>query len=313
MKSMNKSSFQIGLIFAICISLTSCKKNSNTIGMLIASPVFQSDLAFFSAKVSQSGAKVISANANFNDMQQIAQAQELLDKGISVLIIIPVNTNTAAAIVRLAAKHGVKTIAYERIISNCDLDYFISFDNVRIGELLASEALRLKPEGNYFVINGDKADRNAIWVREGFYKAISPFIKSGKVKVVYDTYIEDWSTENATHEFEQYANLSGSIPDVVLSAYTAMNAGIFKYCDVNGISTVPIVAGQDAETKETRLAINPKQRIALYKSNKVEAEATAELAMKLIQGQQIPVDFKYNNGYKEVNTILIKNMKVECK
>jgi D-xylose transport system substrate-binding protein len=301
------------MILGVCMFLFSCKSNSGEIGMLIASPVFQSDLAYFSDKIAKSGGTVMSANADYNDAQQIQQAKELIDRGIKVLVIIPVNTNTAAAIVRMANSNNVKTIAYERIISNCNLDYFISFDNVRIGELLAKEAMRIKPEGNYFVLNGDKTDRNAVWVREGFYKVLNPAVQSGKIKVVYDTYVEDWTSENAAYEFKYYVNLSISVPDVILSAYSGMNGGIFDFFEQEGVSPLPVVAGQAADTKETRAATNPKQRISLYKFNKLEAEAAADLAVKLIHGQVVPADLKYNNGYKEVNTIVIKDMKVESK
>jgi ABC-type xylose transport system substrate-binding protein len=279
--------------------------------MLIASPVFEPDLSFFSEIVTKAGYEVTSANANYDDKLQIAQAKELINKGIKVLVIIPVNTNTAAAIVRLANERNVKSIAYERIISNCNLDYFISFDNVRIGELMAKEALRLHPNGNYYIMNGDRYDQNAVWVKEGFYKAMETFIKSGKIKVVYDTYIEDWAADNALYEFKRYVNLSGSIPDVILSAYNGMNTGIFDYFREENITQIPLITGQDMDTEEMRASTNANQRVKLYKSFKVEAESAANLALKLLNSQKIDIDQKINNGLVKVNAIIIKEMKVE--
>jgi len=301
-------SLMIGTIY---LSSVSCKNNSAKIGMLIASPVFEPDLSYFSSLISKSGYEVISANANYDDKLQISQANELINQGAEVLVILPVNTNTAAAIVRLAHEKRVKTIAYERIISNCKLDYFISFDNVQIGELLAKEALRLQPNGNYLVLNGDKFDRNAVWVREGFYKAMDASIKSGQIKVVYDSYIEDWSSDNAVYELDRYVRLSGNIPNVVLSAYSGMNARLFDYFVKETIFPMPVVAGQDMDSKEARAQLNPNQRISLFKSFKVEAEKAADLAKKLVNGQSIIVDQKVNNGLIDVKTILIKEMKVE--
>ncbi len=310
---MRKVTLLIVTFALLCIALVSCKQKSVKIGMLIASPVFEPDLTYFSNIISKSGLSVISANSNYDDKLQISQARDLINQGVTVLVIIAVNTNTAAAIVRLANEKNIKTVAYERIISNCNLDYFISFDNVRIGELLAKEALRLKPGGNYFVISGDKSDRNAVWVHEGFYKAMEASIKSGKIKIVYDSYIEDWAYDNAAHEFERYVNLTGNIPDVVLSAYNGMNVGLFDYFARENITQIPLVAGQDMDTKDTRAATNANQRVSLYKSSKLEAEASADLVLKILNKQKITVDQKTNNGFIDVNTLVIKDMKIESR
>lgn len=180
-----------------------------------------------------------------------------------------------------------------------------------VGELLAKEALRLKPTGNYYVMDGDKSDRNAVWVHEGFFKALEAPIKSGQVNMVYDTYIEDWAADNALFEFERYVRLSGIVPDVILSAYNGMNTGLFEYFAKKNISPVPIVAGQDMDTKENRALTDVSQRIRLYKSSKLEAEAAADLALKILNNQKINVDQKINNGLVDVNTIIIKEMKIE--
>ena len=292
-------------------TIESCEQKQDKIGMLIASSVFEPNLKYFSDKVSELGYVSLSANANYDDKLQISQAQELIDKGVKILVIIPVNTYTAAVIVRLANSKNVKIIAFERIISNCKLDYFISFDNVIIGEMLAAEALRIKPKGNYFILNGDISDQNAVWVREGFYKALEPSIKSGQVKVVFDSYIEDWMTENATHELKRYVNLTGNIPDVILSAYSGMNIGLFNFFDKEKITNIPLVAGQDIDTKEARTAKNVNQKIALYKSPKIEADAAAELAVKLMKNQSVKIEQVVNNGLIDVNSILVKEMKIE--
>jgi D-xylose transport system substrate-binding protein len=306
-----KVSLELIIISISYLLLMSCKQNRAQIGMLIASPVFKPELAYFSDLLSKSGVSVNAADANYDDKLQISQARTLINQGVKVLVIIPVNTNTAAAIVRLAIEKNVKTIAYERIISNCKLDYFVSFDNVRIGELLAREAIRLKPNGSYFVMSGDKSDRNAVWVHEGFYKAMEPSLKSGLINIVYDTYIEDWSSGNALCAVERYLRLSGKVPDVILSAYNGMNADLFDYFDKENITPVPLVAGQDMDTKETRKSTNARQRISLYKSSKIEAEIAADMALKLLNKQDISVDQKVNNGMVDVNTIVIKEMKVE--
>jgi len=137
-----------------------------------------------------------------------------------------VNSNTAAEIVRDAHNAGVKVIAYDRIINNCDLDFYISHNNYNVGKYMADYALHLKPEGNYLMLGGDKSDRNAIFVKTGQLDAIKNNMQSGKIKIVYDVYIEEWSKENAYFEMKKYLKLSSyNIPDVILSSYDGLSYG----------------------------------------------------------------------------------------
>ena len=166
------------LIIALIAGLNfSCSnENAYKIGMLIPNIIddrFPKDRDNFTAEVKKLGGEVIAMECKNDDKIQIQQAQDLIDQGVKVLAIICVNKNTAATIVREAHKKGVKVIAYDRIISNCDLDYYVSFDNVKVGELMALGALKVKPEGNYMLLGGDKSDQNAIWVREGMNNIIN--------------------------------------------------------------------------------------------------------------------------------------------
>src|SRR5204862_22222 len=112
------------IAFLVCIHL-SCSNNAYKIGMLIPNIVddrFPKDRDNFTAEVKSAGGEVIAMECKNDDKVQIQQAQELIKQGVKVLAIITVNKNTAATIVREAHKSGVKVIAYDRIISNCDLD-----------------------------------------------------------------------------------------------------------------------------------------------------------------------------------------------
>ena len=212
------------------------------IGLLLPNTVdarFPKDREFITAKVQTLGGDVVYADAQNDDNKQIAQAEELIKKGVKVLIIIPVNKNTAAAIVRSAKSSKIKVIAYERIISNCELDYFVSFDNVKVGELMARYAVKQKPTGKYMLLGGDKGDQNAVWVRQGHHNVIDPLVKNGSITIVYDSYVEDWSGDNSYFEMKKYLDLSEDVPDAVLSAYDGLSAGAIKALDVNKITHFP--------------------------------------------------------------------------
>ena len=245
---------QAVLFLALVNIISSCSDHQGVkIGMMLPnleSERYPKDRDFFIAKVKELGGEVIATDAKENDALQIKQASELLTQGVKVLVVVPVNKNTAALIVREAHKKGVKVIAYERIICNCDLDYFVSFNNVKVGELMASYAVKIKPKGNYVLFGGDKSDQNAIWVRQGQRNIIDPLIKSGKIEVTFDTFIENWSMEEAKHQMNTYLNLSGSVPDVVLSAYDGISTGVINAIDNNSpTNDYPVITGQNAELR----------------------------------------------------------------
>jgi D-xylose transport system substrate-binding protein len=273
---------------------------------------FPKDRDYFVAKAKQLDGEVLVADGNNDDKLQMKQAEEFIGQGVKVLVLVPVNLNTAAAIVRLAHENSIKVIAYERIIANCDLDYYISFDNVKVGELMASYATKLKPEGNYMVLSGDKGDKNAIWVRQGMRNIIDPLVKSGKIKIVYDVYIEDWAPENAYQVMKKYLNLSCvDLPDAILSAYDGMSTGAIKALDENNVTLFPIITGQNAELEACRNILNGRQSMTVYKPIKTEAEQAAILAMKCAKNESIEKTGKTSfNGAIEVPAILIEPISV---
>jgi D-xylose transport system substrate-binding protein len=294
--------------------LTSCSTdNKPKIGFLLPNMVDErttKDRDYFIAKIKELGGEPMVVEAQYSDQLQIAQAQELISKGVKVLVVMCVNKNTAAAIVRNAHAKNIKVIAYERIISNCELDYYLSFDNIKVGELMASFAMKLKPEGKYMLLCGDKGDQNAIWVKEGQQKIISPSVNSGKIKIVYDSYVEDWSGDNAGHEFKKYLNLTNDVPDVILSSYDGMSTGVIKVLEDNAIG-YPLITGQNAELEACKNIIKGKQSMTVYKSLKVEAEKAAEIAMKCARNETISVQKTVSNGTTNVPSILIDPVSID--
>jgi len=162
----------LGLIIGCFIfSLTSCLHNVKPkIGFLLPNLVsdrYLKEKEYFTKKIGELGGEAIIKSADYNDQLQIQQAQELISQGAKVLVVNSINLNSAAAIVRDAHDHNVKVIAYDRLISNCDLDYLLTFDNEKVGKLMTDYVTKLKPDGNYILLGGDKADKNAVWVKEG--------------------------------------------------------------------------------------------------------------------------------------------------
>jgi D-xylose transport system substrate-binding protein len=298
------------------ILLPSCSDNNSIkVGFILPNLIdtrFQKEKDYFTTKVKELDGEAIVMNGDNNDVLQIQQANDLIREGVKVLVIACVNKYTAAQIVRNAHEKNIKVIAYERIIANCDLDYFISFDNVKVGELMANYALQKKPTGNYILLCGDKSDQNAIWVRQGYLNVLTPAINAGKIKIIYQTYVEDWLPANAEFEMNQCLGLSASAPDVILSSYDGMSSGAIRALERSKIDSLPIITGQNAELESCRNIVKGKQSITIYKAVKPEAETAATLAMQLARKEKVVTNQIISNGTKDVPSILLDPVLVDA-
>ena len=305
----NISMIRVSKLLLLIVLVISCKREGAVkLGFMVPNfelARYEKDKIYFSAKAKELGAEVFVTNADDDEKKQYDQALELIDKGVDVLVVISVNSNTAAAIVREAHARNVKVIAYERLIQNSDLDYFVAFNGELIGKQMADYALKLKPEGNYVLIGGDKADKNAITVKEGQLNAIQASVASGKIKIIYNVYIEDWKAENARFEFEKVLKLSKYKPDVVLASNDGMASGVIEVLKKNGLAGKVLVTGQDADLSACKKIVEGSQTMTVYKPLKKEGEIAAEIAVKTAKNEPTHTTSKVFNGRKEVPSVLI--------
>jgi D-xylose transport system substrate-binding protein len=302
------------VLLSILSILISCSKEDKKIGFLFPNMVsgrYIKEKEAFIKRVKELGGTPLVMTADYDDNLQIKQANELISQGAKVLVVNPINGNTAAAIIREAHKNNVKVIAYDRLVKNCDLDYFISFDNEKVGRLMAEYVLRTKPEGNYILLGGDKSDQNAIWVKNGQTTALAPYIASGKIKVIYNVFVEDWSGENAKFEMKTFFNLSPENPDVILSSYDGMTTSAIEVLKEQGLQGKVLITGQDAELDACRNIVKGNQVMTIYKPVNNLAIKAAELAYNIALGQKIETNAKTPNGEKDVPSVFLEPIVVD--
>lgn len=316
MKLVLQPKFTKSLVYVFfAIFILSCSKQEPKVGFLMPDLIkkrYVKEKELFTQKITELGGSVIFMSADYNDNKQIQQAKELVEQGISVLVVNSVNANTAAAIVRIAHTKNIPVIAYDRLIRNCDLDYFLSFDNEKVGELMAEYVTKIKPTGKYILLGGDKADQNAIWVKSGQLKILEPMIKAGKISIVYNIYIEDWSSEYAKYEMRKYLDLSSDMPDVILSSYDGMSTSVIELLTEYNLNKEVLVTGQDAEIEACRNIVRGNQAMTVYKSLKDLAYKAAELSIKISKGEKISDgSVKIKNGQVDVTSFLLKPVVVD--
>jgi len=252
--------------------------------------------------------EILYSNADQDAAKQQQQAEAAITKGAKVLVLDPVDAASAGAIVNRAKQSQIPVVSYDRLITDADIDYYISFDNEKVGKLQGDALVgKLKEDGakgSIIMINGAPTDNNAKLFKEGAHGVIDG---SGyKVAKEYDT--PDWSPDKAQQEMEQAITAVGKDGFVgVYAANDGTGGAAIAAMKAAGIDpkTRP-TTGQDAELAAIQRILVDEQYMTVYKAIKAEAEAAAELAVALAKGEDPPAaDAKIDNGTKQVPSILL--------
>jgi D-xylose transport system substrate-binding protein len=273
----------------------------------------------FEARAKQlcSGCDIIYSNADQDAAKQQQQAEAALTKGAKVMVLDAVDAASAGAIVTKAKQQKVPVVSYDRLVTNADIDYYISYDNERVGKL-QSEALSKKlkdigkPTGPIPMINGAPTDNNAKLFKQG---ATAGFKAAGvKIAKSFDT--PDWSPDKAQDEMDQaITSLGKSGFAGVYAANDGTAGGAVAAMKGAGIDpkTRPST-GQDAELAAIQRILAGEQFMTVYKDVGVsEATKAAEIAVALAKGDKVPgglVNQQVDNGKKKVPSVILKPVTV---
>jgi D-xylose transport system substrate-binding protein len=273
---------------------------------------WQYDRNLFVAKAKELGADVLVQAANSNDALQNSQAENLLTQGIHVLVVVPHNGKSAATIVEAAHKLGVPVIAYDRLILDSDLDLYISFDNVKVGELQAGYLVTRKPKGNYVLIGGAPTDNNAKLLRQGQMKVLEPYIKKGDIKIVGDQWANDWLPVEALKIMENNLTRNKNKVDAVVVSNDGTAGGAIQALAEQKLAGKVLVSGQDADLAACQRIVAGTQSMTVYKPIQRLAEKAAQVAVALAKKQGlIDATAPINNGKRDVPSVLLEPMQVD--
>lgn len=273
---------------------------------------WQKDGDLFKKKVEEMGGEVIILYANGNEQLQYEQVETMLNKGIDVLVIVPHNSKSAGLSVKAAHDKGVKVISYDRMIVNSDLDIYVSFDNVKVGELQAQYLLKKAPKGNYLLIGGAPTDNNSSMIRKGQMNILQPFVDKGDIKIIGDQYAKDWLPYQALKQTESALALTKNKIDAILTSSDGLANGAIQSLTENDLAGKIPVTGMDAEVTAIQRIIDGSQSMTVYKSISNLAAAAAEAAVAFAK-KETPkgINSKVNNGKVDLPAILLEPVVVD--
>jgi len=253
------------------------------------------DQAFFVQRAEELGATVSVALSDQDVTQQISQIENLISQGASVIVIVAADSEKLSPAITKAKQDGVKIMAYDRLIKDSDIDLYISFDNIKVGEMEAESVLSVASHGNFAYIGGAPTDNNAFLLKNGSMNILSPKIKSGAVKLVIDKFMTDWKPEEAYKTIRDYLN-SGNTLDAVIAANDGTASGVIQALKEKGLDGKIPVSGQDAELSATQRIMAGTQTSTIYKPIKSLAYTAAEIAVAMANGQTPETTDFIDNG-----------------
>lgn len=268
---------------------------------------YQKDRDQFVATAEALGAEVMVQAANNDEALQKSQVENLITQGIDILVLDPQNAESAADLVDMAHEAGIKVISYDRLIKNSDVDYYISFDNEKVGRLQGEYITTQVPKGNYFVFAGAPTDNNATLFKKGAMEYIQPLVDKGDIKILYDQAIKDWQPEEALKLAENALTANNNQVDAILAPNDGTAGGIIQALEAQNLAGKVVITGQDAELAAAKRIVDGTQSMTVYKDVKTLAAKSAELAVALAKGEDISgqVNGSVNNGQIDVPSILL--------
>ena len=242
-------------------------------------------------KSSLSGATVDYNNAEGSATEQQNQANADLTKGDCILVLAPVNGQTAAAIVTKAKQQGVPVIAYDRLIQSKDTAFYVSFDNVRVGELQGQyvvdhykDYVKGAGHNNLVMINGAQTDNNAILFRQGALNKLQPLISGGQLNKLVDEYTPNWDNPTAQNEMQGALTAHQNNIQVAYVANDGMANAVIAALKSQHLNGKVLVTGQDATVTGIQNILTGDQGMTVYKAITKEAMATAQLVAAISNG-----------------------------
>ena len=273
---------------------------------------WQRDRDLFVARAEELGARVLVQAANSNDVLQAQQAENLLTQGVQVLVVAAHNGKAAASIVEAAHKVGVPVIAYDRLIENCDLDLYMSFDGERVGELQAEYLLQRVPKGRYVLIAGAPTDPNAHLFRKGQMNVMQPAIDRGDVTVVADQWAREWLPVESLKIMENALTRADNQVDAVLASNDGTAGGAIQALAEQNLAGKIPVTGQDAELAACQRIVAGTQSMTVYKPLRVLARTAAEVAVRMARKEPLGVPTEpVANGKIDVPSVLVECVSVD--
>ncbi|MDN4165181.1 substrate-binding domain-containing protein [Cytophagales bacterium LB-30] len=301
-------------LMAFCMGLLafSTQVHAQKVGFLLDSYIMDRwylDHKFFEEKVKSMGGECRVEVPNGDAVLQVSMAKKMIDEGVEVLVVVPIDADMAGEIVSYAKKKNVPVISYDRLIKSQDIAAYIGYNSEMVGRMEAEYLVKKVPEGNYVLINGPTSDNNAILQRKGQKEVLAPYIQSGKIKLVGDLILRDWSEIETLMRFDEFISTTDERIDAIIAGNDVVANGCIQALPKDQVGKIA-VAGQDADISAIKNIIAGSQTVTIYKPIKPLAELAAQTAMELKKGNSSSDFTEFTTDGYTVKALLLNPIQV---
>ena len=253
-------------------------------------------------------------NAQGDEQKFSTLADGMISSGVKVLVIASISSESGAAVAAKAKAQGIPTIDYDRLSLGGTSDYYVSFDNEKVGALQGqglADALKAKQGAQVIEIAGAPTDNNATLFSDGANSILKPLYDSGALKLVQKQPIPDWDNQVGGTTFEQILTGNGGKVDGVLAANDGLAGAVITVLTKYGLNGQVPVTGQDATPDGLQAILRGDQYMTVYKPIKQEADSAAKLAAALAKGDTAAADalatgsVDDTKGNRQVKSVLL--------
>ncbi len=294
------STLLVTAVVGVSMTLTACGSNSDSqsaegggggkVGVILPDTKSSvrwetKDRPALEAAFKQAGVEYTIQNAEGSADTMATIADGMIADGVTVLAIVNLDSDSGASIQEKAAAQGVKTIDYDRLTLGGSADVYVSFDNNVVGELQGQglvDCLGGKP-ANVVFLNGSPTDNNATLFSAGAHSVVD---KTPSITIVGEQAVPDWDNDKAVTIFEQLYTAADGRVDGVYAANDGLAGSVISILEKNKRAGQVPVTGQDATVEGLQNILAGTQCMTVYKSATEEANALAEVAIALANGEE---------------------------
>jgi D-xylose transport system substrate-binding protein len=258
------------------------------------------DATAMRSSIERDGNKYITTNAGGSTEQQLRDIDQMIESGIDALIIQPLDKDAIGPAIDRAAAAGVPILGYDRMIED-ERVFYLTFDNVGVGRIIAAMVRQARPEGNYAIIMGDPSDANVRFLRQGMDEVIGAAVAGGTITIVGEGNADGWKPQAGQDLMEQILADSGNKVDAVLAQNDGLAGAAIEALAAAGLS-VP-VGGQDGDPAALNRVARGTQTVSVWKNNFELAKRAGKIAGLLAEGTAmnlIPEATRFSGGEKGI-------------
>jgi len=282
---------------------------------------WQRDKIEFLKAAADRGVVVDLESSDNSSSTQISQIEGMIVKGVNVLVIAPYDATSLTGVLAEAHKAGIKVLSYDRLITNADVDMYISFDNEKVGEYEAQSVVNALSDKlgkgktlKIAYIGGAPTDNNSVLVKQGAFKILQPLIDSKQIQIVLNKLTPNWDPELAYQNLKAYLDASHGDIDGVVAANDGTAFGSIEALHEYGLDGKVPISGQDAELSAIQRIIAGTQTATVYKPIAGLASTAVDLAIQLAEGVAVSATTTpLYNGVMDVPSVLLQSMEIVTK